>query len=147
MCLSLNLVQPTQRLHDLELQHLQRVAISPHLFNTVVEVNGCSKYDDERTTLRLKSTTSFRRRDFLNPRFEVMKLLRGGRYLFTLDGDLVEKVLQVWDLGVPGRRLLSRPRVVGTLQVNSSGFDMGAWAIAQEGESVRLAIATNRPAR
>ena len=146
MRLGLDLVQPTQRLDTLEVQHLQRVALSPHLFNNLVDASGCSTYD-ERPPLRPKSTTSVQLHDFLTTPFKFIKLLRGGRYLITWEGDSVEQLLQVWDIGVPGRRLLSQPREIGALRVNSSEFNMGDWAIDQEGDSVWLAIAMNRPAR
>ena len=145
MCLSLNLVQPTQRLHDLELQHLQRVALSPHLFSKLVDANGHSQYE-ERPVLSPKSTTSLGGES--TAPLNGMELLRGGRYLVTWEGTSVDHhLLQVWDVGVPGRRLLLRPRVIGALQVDSHEFNIGDWVIDQEGDSVRLAIITNASPR
>lgn len=141
VCKRRHLFMPCYPVDDMDLSHLQRAAVLPHLWNRLFEKESLHP-------MELRGVHPLHAATF-GPQWlghgVNAYLAPGGRFCVTFQNTGADTVsFNVWDLGAPGRSPLMNPRLVTSrIEKNGSIRDLSnVWASfwANQGDTLSLAV-------
>ncbi|KAJ3525818.1 hypothetical protein NMY22_g10418 [Coprinellus aureogranulatus] len=139
ICRRYQLFEPSYPMDDMDIPHLQRVALGPHLWANLVKRHAVTPEDltPESKPIMPVSTISSNLGGSRSPLF----LVPGGRFLVvTNDCDPSSDsplILELWDLGLAGISHSSTPALVGVTNTGVTELN-GAWIFVGDGTSATL---------